>query len=164
MSTVFHPLPHEFLSGIGTSVPRHQEIREDGRGCCTDDAFTQRLWKSVKYGNVYLRAYVPIAEVNRELRTSSVKTVVGRSGGSTVLTPDAVCLAGGSENVGEGGRFEDRVGQSSGERRKRTHGWEEAEEGSRVIEALLPWCRRPHLLAAAEVLPVMRGKAAAPAS
>ncbi len=29
----------------------------DGRGCWRDNIFVERLWKSVKYEEVYLRAY-----------------------------------------------------------------------------------------------------------
>jgi len=32
-------------------------ISMDGRGCWTDNVFVERLWRSVKYEEVYLRAY-----------------------------------------------------------------------------------------------------------
>ena len=32
-------------------------ISMDGRGCWRDNVFIERLWKSIKYEEVYLRAY-----------------------------------------------------------------------------------------------------------
>jgi putative transposase len=32
-------------------------ISMDGRGCWRDNVFVERLWRSVKYEEVYLRAY-----------------------------------------------------------------------------------------------------------
>jgi putative transposase len=39
------------------------QISMDGKGCWRDNVFVERLWRSVKYEEVYLRAYddVPLA-------------------------------------------------------------------------------------------------------
>ncbi len=37
----------------------------DGRGSWRDNVFGERLWRSVKYGEVYLRAYETVAEARR---------------------------------------------------------------------------------------------------
>jgi putative transposase len=37
-------------------------ISMDGRGACRDNVFVERLWRSVKYEEVYLRAYDTVAE------------------------------------------------------------------------------------------------------
>jgi putative transposase len=37
-------------------------ISMDGRGSWRDNVFVERLWRSVKYEEVYLRAYVSIRE------------------------------------------------------------------------------------------------------
>lgn len=44
------------------------KISMDGRGRCMDNIFTERLWRTVKYENIYLNEYQDIGEVNRGLR------------------------------------------------------------------------------------------------
>jgi len=39
----------------------------DGQGAWRDDLFVERLWKSVKYAEVYLQVYESIAEAQRGL-------------------------------------------------------------------------------------------------
>ncbi len=39
----------------------------DGRGRWMDNVFIERLWKSVKYEDVYLKAYGSISEVRKGL-------------------------------------------------------------------------------------------------
>jgi len=39
----------------------------DSRGRCMDNIFTERLWRTVKYENVYLKAYSDIPEVKAGL-------------------------------------------------------------------------------------------------
>lgn len=43
------------------------QISMDGRGRCMDNIFTERLWRSVKYEDVYLRQYRTIDEVRAGL-------------------------------------------------------------------------------------------------
>lgn len=38
------------------------QISMDGRGRCMDNVFTERLWRTVKYENVYLRDYLNIGQ------------------------------------------------------------------------------------------------------
>jgi len=49
---------------------RHPEIRisMDGRGRCFDNIFTERLWRTVKYEEVYLHDYRSYAEAECSLR------------------------------------------------------------------------------------------------
>ena len=49
----------QFTSFVFTNVLRAHEIRisMDGRGCWLDNVFIERLWRSLKYENVYLNAY-----------------------------------------------------------------------------------------------------------
>jgi putative transposase len=42
-------------------------ISMDGRGSWKDNVFVERLWKSVKYEEVYLRAYESVSEARRSL-------------------------------------------------------------------------------------------------
>lgn len=42
-------------------------ISMDGRGRCMDNIFTERLWRSVKYENVYIKSYDTIPEAREGL-------------------------------------------------------------------------------------------------
>lgn len=44
------------------------DISMDGRGRWIDNVFIERLWRSVKYEDIYLKAYGSIAEARRGLR------------------------------------------------------------------------------------------------
>ena len=39
----------------------------DGRGASRDNVFVERLWRSVKYEEVYLRAYDSVAEARASI-------------------------------------------------------------------------------------------------
>jgi putative transposase len=59
----------QFTSTDFLSVLRaHQiQISMDGRGCWRDNVFVERLWRSVKYEEVYLRAYESMSDVRAGL-------------------------------------------------------------------------------------------------
>lgn len=42
-------------------------IRMDGRGAWRDDVFVERLWRTIKYEEVYLRAYASVSEARASL-------------------------------------------------------------------------------------------------
>ena len=44
-------------------------ISMDGRGRCLDNVFVERLWRTVKYEDIYLRTYATVAELERGLRS-----------------------------------------------------------------------------------------------
>ena len=44
------------------------KISMDGRGRCLDNWFTERLWRSVKYEEIYLNAYESVFELENRLR------------------------------------------------------------------------------------------------
>lgn len=44
------------------------QISMDGRGRCMDNIFTERLWRTVKYENIYLRSYQNFAEAKSGLK------------------------------------------------------------------------------------------------
>jgi putative transposase len=49
-------------------LQRHAiRISMDGKGCWRDNVFIERLWKSVKYEEVYLRAYESVSEARQSL-------------------------------------------------------------------------------------------------
>jgi len=54
----------QFTAEVFTNVLRARgiAISMDGRGRCLDNVFIERLWRSVKYEEVYLHAYESVAE------------------------------------------------------------------------------------------------------
>lgn len=44
------------------------KISMDGRGRCMDNIFTERLWRTVKYENIYLNEYRDAGEANQGLK------------------------------------------------------------------------------------------------
>lgn len=59
----------QFTSEAFTGILGAQRIRisMDGKGRWMDNVFIERLWKNVKYEEVYLKGYRSIAEARREL-------------------------------------------------------------------------------------------------
>jgi putative transposase len=59
----------QFTSDAFTQILKNNNIRisMDGRDRWMDNVFIERLWKSVKYEEVYLKAYSSIAEARKEL-------------------------------------------------------------------------------------------------
>src|SRR5262249_59516912 len=43
-------------------------VSMDGRGRCLDNVFVERLWRSVKYEDVYLKGYETVPELEGGLR------------------------------------------------------------------------------------------------
>ena len=60
----------QFTSDEFTSVLKERgiQISMDGRGRATDNIFVERLWRSVKYENVYLKGYETILEAESGLK------------------------------------------------------------------------------------------------
>jgi len=52
---------------IGLLTSHNISISMDGRGRCLDNIFVERLWRTVKYENVYLRGYQTIPEARAGL-------------------------------------------------------------------------------------------------
>ena len=59
----------QFSSLEFTDTLRHHgiAISMDGRGCWRDNVFVERLWKSIKYEDVYLKAYETVSAVRAGL-------------------------------------------------------------------------------------------------
>ena len=60
----------QFTSAAFTGMLQDQAIRisMDGRGAWRDNVFVERLWRSVKYEEVYLRAYDSVSDARASLR------------------------------------------------------------------------------------------------
>jgi putative transposase len=56
---------HAFTSRVEAAGTR---VSWDGRGRALDNVFVERLWRSVKYEEVYLHDYMTVAEARRGLR------------------------------------------------------------------------------------------------
>jgi putative transposase len=46
---------------------RNIEISMDGRGAWKDNVFVERLWRSIKYEEMYLRAYASVPEARADI-------------------------------------------------------------------------------------------------
>lgn len=60
----------QFTSTDFTDVLRDHEIRisMDGKGSWRDNVFVERLWRSIKYEEVYLKAYASVGEAKASLK------------------------------------------------------------------------------------------------
>jgi len=60
-----------FTSGEFTGLLKmhHIQISMDGKGSWRDNVFVERLWKTVKYEEVYLKAYDSVADAKAHLAT-----------------------------------------------------------------------------------------------
>lgn len=74
--SIAHPDIHNSDQGVQfTSEEYLRELRSreeiaismDGRGRCMDNIFTERLWRTVKYEDVYLKGYATMNEVREGL-------------------------------------------------------------------------------------------------
>ena len=73
-------------------------VSMDGRGRCLDNVFVERLWRTVKYEDVYLRGYETVLELERGLRAYFAFYNEGRLHQSLgYKTPAEVYRAGRSE-------------------------------------------------------------------
>jgi putative transposase len=52
---------------IATGAERSRSISMDGKGRWVDNVFIERLWRSVKYEEVYLKAYASLTEARQAL-------------------------------------------------------------------------------------------------
>jgi putative transposase len=59
----------QFTSGdfVGLLLANRIEISMDGKGSWRDNVFVERLWRSVKYEEVYLRAYESVSEARASI-------------------------------------------------------------------------------------------------
>lgn len=48
-------------------LEKNVQISMDGRGRCMDNIFTERLWRTIKYENIFLKSYRTIAEAKTGL-------------------------------------------------------------------------------------------------
>lgn len=61
----------QFTSHLFTERLREAGVRisMDGKGCWVDNVFIERLWRSLKYEEVYLKAYESVREADKSIET-----------------------------------------------------------------------------------------------
>ena len=71
------------------------QLSMDGRGAWRDNVFVERIWRSVKYERVYLRAYQSVSAARADI-AEYIDWYNGERGHSSLddQTPDQVWLAG----------------------------------------------------------------------
>ena len=59
----------QFTSEAFTGALKEKDIRisMDGKGCWRDNVFAERLWRSIKYKEVYLRSYDSVRDAKAEI-------------------------------------------------------------------------------------------------
>ena len=55
------------MAFTGVLIKNAIAISMDGKGAWRDNVFVERLWRSVKYEEVYLRAYESVGEVRNSI-------------------------------------------------------------------------------------------------
>ena len=83
----------QFTSTDFTAVLKREEIAisMDGRGCWRDNVFVERLWRSVKYEEVYLHAYASVPEARAGIgRYLEFYNAVRPHSSLGCRTPDAI--------------------------------------------------------------------------
>ena len=104
----------QFTSAAFTGVLLREgiAIRMDGRGRALDNIFVERLWRSVKYEDVYIKGYASLPELLLGL-TEYFAFYNGERPHQSLgyLTPEAVYRSG----EGGGAKIVDRFGQADAE-------------------------------------------------
>ena len=83
----------QFTSTDFTQVLKSAEIAisMDGKGAWRDNVFVERLWRTVKYEEVYLRAYAGVAEarasIGRYLASTTARGRIHRLAGKRPTRP-----------------------------------------------------------------------------
>ena len=83
----------QFTSEEFTGVLKANDIKisMDGKGCWVDNVFIERLWRSVKYEEVYLKAYDNISEARKSLGVYLKRyNTKRRHAGLAKKTPDMI--------------------------------------------------------------------------
>jgi putative transposase len=89
----------QFTAAVFTDVLREKDVRisMDGKGRCIDNIFVERLWRSLKYEEVYLHAYRDLIEardgITRYMTFFNIERTHQTFG---YQTPDAIYRGRGS--------------------------------------------------------------------
>jgi len=87
----------QFTSEAFTSVLKKHNVKisMDGKGRCMDNIFIERLWRSLKYEEVYLKAYDSVSQARQGISNwISFYNAVRKHQGLSDQTPDSVYFDG----------------------------------------------------------------------
>jgi len=87
----------QFTSEAFTGVLKQHDVQisMDGKGRCMDNIFIERLWRSLKYEEVYLKAYDSVSEARQGLGSwITFYNTIRRHQGLNDQTPDSVYFDG----------------------------------------------------------------------
>ena len=77
----------------GVLIQNGIKISMNGKGAWRDNVFVERLWRSVKYEEVYLHAYASVAEARMGLgRYLAFYNTIRPHSGLDGRTPDKACF------------------------------------------------------------------------
>jgi putative transposase len=103
----------QFTATVFTKVLKHHDIKisMDGRGRASDNIFVERLWRSLKYEDIYIKGYANILELIAGLTNYFLFYNTQRPHQSLgYVIPDEVYQSG----VGGGACIVDKFNQSTG--------------------------------------------------
>jgi len=87
----------QFTSEAFTGVLKKHDVQisMDGKGRCMDNIFIERLWRSLKYEEVYLKAYDSVSHARQAIGNwITFYNTVRRHQGLSDQTPDSVYFDG----------------------------------------------------------------------
>jgi len=87
----------QFTSEAFTGLLKKHDVQisMDGKGRCMDNIFIERLWRSLKYEEVYLKAYDSVSQARKGIGNWIVfYNTIRRHQGMDDQTPDSVYFGG----------------------------------------------------------------------
>ena len=75
------------LAFTGLLASKGIAISMDGKGAWRDNVFVERLWRSVKYEEVYLRAYETVGEARNSIAVAPHSSLDGGTPDQAYFTP-----------------------------------------------------------------------------
>jgi transposase InsO family protein len=96
----------------GRSESAGVAVSMDGRGRALDNVFVERLWRSVKHEDVYIRGCEEVP--------GSGDAIINATGSSTLGSGDAIINATGSSTLGSGDAIINATGSSTLDRAQRS--------------------------------------------
>ncbi len=62
------PIPSNMRSGTTRLIEAEVQVSMDGKGRALDNVIIERLWRSLKYEDIYLKDYETVPELEKGLR------------------------------------------------------------------------------------------------
>ena len=95
LDTTYIPMARRFVYLTAVVLAAGSKLSMDGRGAWRDNVFVERLWRSVKYERVYLKAYDSVSAARADITDYLTWYNAHRAHSSLDrLTPDEAYFAG----------------------------------------------------------------------